>query len=243
MSTATLPPVLMPYAPAAANCPICGRTLIDKKQKLLYGVPVCKKCLHSFANRRQFAWIIDYVLYYLLATAFFALIGFITALSMPSVRASIASSGTLPPGVELTLTLMSFVFWFGFLGKDGFSGRSPGKAICGVRVIDATTREPIGFGRSFKRNLPTLVPFGILIMAVQLIKGARWGDRWTNSMVVWSRYQHCLPFDQRGLFCPKCGYDLTGNESGRCPECGTGVPSRLPAAAPVSFDFARAPRA
>ena len=21
--------------------------------------------------------------------------------------------------------------------------------------------------------------------------------------------------------CPKCGYDLTGNESGRCPECGT----------------------
>jgi hypothetical protein len=23
--------------------------------------------------------------------------------------------------------------------------------------------------------------------------------------------------------CPKCGYDLTANESGRCPECGTEV--------------------
>lgn len=23
-------------------------------------------------------------------------------------------------------------------------------------------------------------------------------------------------------FCAKCGYDLTGNQSGRCPECGTG---------------------
>lgn len=22
-------------------------------------------------------------------------------------------------------------------------------------------------------------------------------------------------------FCRKCGYDLTGNASGRCPECGT----------------------
>jgi hypothetical protein len=27
---------------------------------------------------------------------------------------------------------------------------------------------------------------------------------------------------QRG-FCQSCGYDLTGNESGRCPECGTEV--------------------
>ena len=23
--------------------------------------------------------------------------------------------------------------------------------------------------------------------------------------------------------CKKCGYDLTGNTSGRCPECGTGT--------------------
>lgn len=23
--------------------------------------------------------------------------------------------------------------------------------------------------------------------------------------------------------CPKCGYDLTGNASGRCPECGTQI--------------------
>ncbi len=25
--------------------------------------------------------------------------------------------------------------------------------------------------------------------------------------------------------CGKCGYDLTGNVSGRCPECGTEVPN------------------
>jgi hypothetical protein len=29
---------------------------------------------------------------------------------------------------------------------------------------------------------------------------------------------------ERGL-CPRCGYDLTGNVSGTCPECGT-VPAR-----------------
>ncbi len=27
----------------------------------------------------------------------------------------------------------------------------------------------------------------------------------------------------------RCGYDLTGNVSGRCPECGRGVEQRLPA--------------
>jgi len=26
--------------------------------------------------------------------------------------------------------------------------------------------------------------------------------------------------------CQKCGYNLTGNESGRCPECGTEVPMK-----------------
>jgi hypothetical protein len=29
---------------------------------------------------------------------------------------------------------------------------------------------------------------------------------------------------RRGL-CVKCGYDLTGNLSGTCPECGTAVPN------------------
>ena len=28
--------------------------------------------------------------------------------------------------------------------------------------------------------------------------------------------------------CQKCGYDLTGNESGRCPECGTEVSAEEP---------------
>lgn len=32
--------------------------------------------------------------------------------------------------------------------------------------------------------------------------------------------------------CQKCGYDLTGNISGRCPECGTAAPPTAPAINP-----------
>jgi hypothetical protein len=37
--------------------------------------------------------------------------------------------------------------------------------------------------------------------------------------------------DRRRLpgFCKKCGYNLTGNETGKCPECGTEAPISRPA--------------
>jgi hypothetical protein len=34
--------------------------------------------------------------------------------------------------------------------------------------------------------------------------------------------ERCYARDHKGL-CINCGYNLTGNESGVCPECGTGV--------------------
>jgi hypothetical protein len=33
---------------------------------------------------------------------------------------------------------------------------------------------------------------------------------------VWHKFSR-----QASGYCPRCGYDLTGNMSGRCPECGT----------------------
>lgn len=32
---------------------------------------------------------------------------------------------------------------------------------------------------------------------------------------------------RESLRCPKCSYDLRGSVSGKCPECGTAVPSRI----------------
>lgn len=234
-------PHVAAYAPAAVavQCPLCGRSLIGKKPKLLNGVPICNKCRNAFANRRQFAWIIDHLIFYFISFIAGMLLGL---LLMSSRSSNVPSVSTSPAsGFDFTPLIVGHVLWLGFLLKDGFSGRSPGKMVCGIRTIDVSSHKPISFGQSFKRNLPTYIPFAILIMAVQLIKGTRWGDRWANTRVVWIRYQHCLPFDQRGLLCRKCGYDLTGNVSGRCPECGTDIPGApMVLAVTPPFDDARA---
>lgn len=49
-----------------------------------------------------------------------------------------------------------------------------------------------------------MVPLWIPLLALLLLTGARW--RSLRAVV-------------QGT-CSECGYDLTGNESGRCPECG-----------------------
>ncbi|MBN1513081.1 MAG: RDD family protein [Phycisphaerae bacterium] len=114
-----------------------------------------------------------------------------------------------------------------FLVKDGFYGQSPGKALTGVQVVNSRTLEPIGPWQSFLRNLVLLVPLvGPVLVAGTMIGGKRWGDGWAGTRVIWKKYRHRPVFDPRGIYCLNCGYDLTGNVSGRCPECFTFVRPR-----------------
>jgi uncharacterized RDD family membrane protein YckC len=183
-------------------------------------VLVCPKCRNSFANRRQLAYIIDLViwelaailpLYYLGLLPGFAPLGF----SIPG--------GPEASGLEI---FFSWIFPLTFYFKDGFKGMSPGKYICGVQVVDVESHQLTGFGRSFKRNLCLILPIAALIVAFLMMKGRRWGDGWARTKVIWRKHAFKAPFDQRGTRCTGCGYDLTGNTSGRCPECFTPVPAR-----------------
>lgn len=117
--------------------------------------------------------------------------------------------------------------------KDGFNGRSPGRRLCGLQVIDDTTLTPIGIRQSLKRNVFILfgvVPFGgfvtfvlVIIIITQMAKGYRLFDRYARTRVVWLKYASLPVFGGNKLQCEKCGYDLAGNESGVCPECGTPI--------------------
>jgi uncharacterized RDD family membrane protein YckC len=158
-------------------CPLCEQTKHMRKAKPLYGHMVCKKCYYAFANRRQLAFFLDVIVFRLLTLP----IAFGAGVAMAPLGLSKSAIQTAGWG-------LTFVLFGVFTCKDCLAGQSPGKALCGVKVLDATTGHPCGIGASFKRNLPLLIPFMPLIVAYQLCKGHRTGDGWSNTKVIWKKY-------------------------------------------------------
>lgn len=202
------------------TCPLCRARPTSAKR--IYGHPVCKKCYYAFANRRQLGYIVDGLCYLpIVAVIYFA----DQVLGRSGINAAEAY------GIDAAIGL---AFACLFVSKDGFGGRSPGKAATGVRVLDNATGQPIGFGQSFKRNavllagnVPVVGPLALLVIevviALQVAKGYRLGDRYAGTRVIWVKYARLPVFGGTALACESCGYDLVGNASGVCPECGTPV--------------------
>jgi uncharacterized RDD family membrane protein YckC len=180
------------YAPSAREarpatdrdgpCPLCGDARkMGKKARKLYDVWVCRRCGNGQINRRHFAYVLDLLLLYggmVFVLAFFA--GAVGGVGHADVREIVA--------------VIPYVAWGLFLFKDGFNGHSLGKAMMGLQVVDQDSGEGAGFGASFKRNLPLLIPLVPLIVAFQLGSGPRTGDGWANTRVVWKKQRGRGPF-------------------------------------------------
>jgi uncharacterized RDD family membrane protein YckC len=228
LSSTILEPLDQPNA-ESGECPICLRPIAKPhKCKTLYGVKVCRKCRNGFANRRQAAYLVDCVLY---AFASYFIVGGVGGFVFhASVRAQPNSivTATSAQQRDLGLVLIGIVSWVImpglFLLKDAVRGRSPGRLLFGVQVVNVDSREPISIGPSIKRNLCLMIPYiGFIGVVLTMMKGQRWGDRWAKTMVIWRKYATRVPFCRVDRFCRECGYDLTGNTSGRCPECGVEI--------------------
>ncbi len=191
-------------------CPLCGRSGRRRDKWRLYQAHVCRKCYYSFANRRQLAYIVDALLWW--PISLIVLMGLEEIMSVTGAF----DAGTISmASMSVSWLVLPLIFSL----KDGFGGKSPGKALCGVRVVDRETFQPIGHGASLKRNLVLIVPFMPLIVAVFLSRGYRLGDGWARTKVIWKKHAgHPLFLGE--LVCDRCSYDLTGNTTGVCPECG-----------------------
>src|SRR5690606_17667655 len=82
-----------------------------------------------------------------------------------------------------TLVLMPL-----FMLRDGFDGAFIGKRMMGFRVKDEETGKPIGFKKSFLRNLILYIPLSSIIMQLSLFNGRRIGDRYAKTRVMDDRY-------------------------------------------------------
>lgn len=201
-----------------------------KRAMALYGSPVCRKCYYGFANLRQLAFFLDIIAWRMVLAGVGFTFGMVIGLTMPNAS-----------DAALSVIVLSYlvVMWSLFLMKDGFSGMSPGKLICGVQVLNENTMQPASFLQSFRRNLPLLIPLMPIVVAFMLLKGKRLGDSWSHSRVVWRKYRD-HPVFSGALVCRSCGYDLIANQSGVCPECGTQFQPVAPPVLPLPSEPATA---
>jgi uncharacterized RDD family membrane protein YckC len=162
-------------------CPLCGNAeKMGPRARLMYDHWVCRSCHTGLANRRQAAFAIDLVALWLVILACGFSLGIVGAVAGVDI--------------EAPATVLAWLLYGLFLFKDGFHGLSPGKALMGVRVVDAVTGAPAGLGASFKRNLPLMIPFVPLIVAFQVGSGRRLGDGWAGTRVVWEKHRGRGPF-------------------------------------------------
>jgi len=203
----------------AIECPICGGSVQRGRSKLLYDVPICRPCSNGFARRRQIAFAIDAAIW---ETAWQILL--CTAAYFMITTMGLQRTHEILGGVFLEWIVPWIVLPLIFSFKDGFSGMSPGKRWMGLQVVDAATREPIGFQQSLRRNVGMIIPIVPVLIASQLRSGCRCGDRWAGTRVIWLKYRARPPFEPSGmLWCEACGYNVTGTVSGICPECAFAI--------------------
>ena len=199
---------------ALAVCPLCYRSGPIDAFGPLYGAPVCRRCRWGFAGRRHFAFLIDWAIWQL-------------AVVVAAVALVLLVAAWQPPRAVVETLLLSVAFIIAptmLFMKDGFRGYSPGKAMCGLRVVNAATGRPAGFMASLQRNLVLLVPLLPLVLAFGLTHGPRIGDGWARTRVIRRKHAGHPVFTGRPADdCTRCRYDLTGNTTGICSECGTPV--------------------
>lgn len=156
-----------------AQCPFCGRRVEKSAFLPYYDGYACAECRASIMARRVGAYLFDqFVVTYVGVTVLLVIgIALVWALDL-DVRSPVFAIAVL-------------VAFFGSIGawlaKDAwFNGRSPGKAVFGLRVVRVDNGRPISALGSFIRNLPLLIGLVPLIVGVQICTGSmrRWGTAW-----------------------------------------------------------------
>jgi len=174
------------------SCPLCNKEKdMGKKAKSLYGYPVCRKCYYGFANRRQFAFVIDAFFYnFVVINVIAVIVGLAVGVIFAPMKTDQNTSESV---LQILAIFNSLIVMFLFSIKDGYSGHSLGKVMMGVQVLYESGKGA-NFLASFKRNILLIIPVVPIVVAFLLCKGPRWGDGWAKTRVIWKKYRDRVPF-------------------------------------------------
>jgi uncharacterized RDD family membrane protein YckC len=125
--------------------------------------------------RRYLAHVIDLLLYAVLFT-----VGVIPLALIPEGPVLDAAI-TIYAVLGLTVGLVLVTVWL-----HGRDGRSPGKRLFGIRVVDAQGRPPTR-GTLVRRSIPLIVEYFYVIALIAMLSSRyrqRFGDRWAHTYVI-----------------------------------------------------------
>ena len=102
-------------------CPLCGKEKHMHKAKDLYGTMVCSKCYYGFANRRQFAFVLDVIGWRILVYPLSYALGY-------GIGYAMVQAGSSQEELEAASTMIGYGIGYMllpiFFCKDCFSGHS-----------------------------------------------------------------------------------------------------------------------
>jgi len=141
---------------------------------------------------------LDMLLFYLLLPGACVGASYLMAVRWPFTSPGIVD--LLAIVVIVVVCLGAFVPPLLYFVKDGGAGYSPGKWLCGLRVVNGRTGRPAGVAESSLRNLllGLFPPIGLL-MGGQVRRGPRWGDELAGTRVVWWRYRDSPVFGKAAV--------------------------------------------
>jgi len=127
------------------------------------------------SGRRFVAHIVDGTLYFILFAIVLLLAG-----ALPSGTASDVAVGLV---LVLGLTVGHIAYFVVLQRRDG---RTPGKRLARIRVVDAAGATP-ATGALIKRSIPLLIEYFYVIAFIGMMRSSRrqrFGDRWGDTFVV-----------------------------------------------------------
>ncbi len=157
------------------------RTQAPKPQPQIYGSQAAQgniQLVKANVGSRLFAWLIDGVVS-----------GLVFVATMLILTGDIEKEDNFSYFVSIGLMYLYFML------KDGANGGSLGKRAMGLSVLHIASNEPIGYGRSFLRNILYLIPLlNFLIFFIDAImlfadsNSRRLGDAMVGTIVVEKKY-------------------------------------------------------
>ena len=214
-------------------CFRCEFEIVGSPPKLaneVDGVVTCDHCRGAYVSRRIGGYLFDFIFVVVLGVLMGVCWGWID----PWVNGQFED--------VLYYFMLAGVFLCIF-GRDCVGGRSVGKRMVGLRVVRHVDGEKAGFFRLFGRHCFGFGGF-VLLSVLGIVSGAGdvfavwiWlyvigyhgqklvltliGRRHFSDWLMGTRVEWWAERDKlKGGVCGGCGYDLRGNVSGDCSECG-----------------------